>query len=243
MSKDIITRNEDLMQQAEEQEAEYKASSSLLAAEAVEKPAPEGTASRAFDWPFWLQWVLVNTAGSTVGGVLVFVVSMFYGGAAGWFIAGAAGGVVAGTAQWRVLRQRVRLASWWVLASTVGWAVGLAAGWAVDQAVSDAATSSAAFLAVSQAVSAVVAGAGQWLVLRRRVRRAGWWVLARAVVGGGVGAAIYAATYTSMATFLERVSDTVANILAAMLASVLVSAAVTGAVLVWLLGQPRELEH
>ena len=36
----------------------------------------------------------------------------------------ALGGTVLGVPQWLVLRRQVARASWWVLASTVGWVVG-----------------------------------------------------------------------------------------------------------------------
>ena len=78
---------------------------------------------------------------------------------------------------------------WWVLASTVGMAVGIAV---LEAAVFRV------LGAVGGAVDGVVAGAvvgtsvgiAQWLVLRRQVSRAGWWVLASIVgfaVGFGVG--------------------------------------------------------
>jgi hypothetical protein len=44
------------------------------------------------------------------------------------FAVGIIGGAIAGIMQWLVLRQHVSQASWWVLASTVGWAVGGAVG-------------------------------------------------------------------------------------------------------------------
>ena len=41
---------------------------------------------------------------------------------------------------------------------------------------------------VGMVVRGAVVGTAQWLVLRRRLHRAGWWVLATALGGVGVGA-------------------------------------------------------
>ena len=74
----------------------------------------------------------------------------------------------------------------WVLASTVGLAVGLAAGAALLTIIAfstlvggsgiDPLTS-----AMEGALLGASVGIAQWLVLRRKVSRAGWWVLASTV--------------------------------------------------------------
>ncbi len=69
---------------------------------------------------------------------------------------------------------------WWVLASTVGWAVGGSVG----SMVSDSAT---------VAMGVAVAGVLQWLVVRRQLPRSGWWAPASLVavaVAGVVGFAV-----------------------------------------------------
>ena len=40
----------------------------------------------------------------------------------------ALGGAVAGVLQWLVLREKVSLAGWWVLASCTGWGLAMATG-------------------------------------------------------------------------------------------------------------------
>ncbi len=106
-------------------------------------------------WRFWLQWVLATAVGwavgTTAGGALV--------------------GTVVGVAQWLVLRRRVARAGWWVLATAVGWLVGMAVCGFVDEVLDWT------VWYVSGAAGGVVVGVAQWLVLRRRVARAGWWVL------------------------------------------------------------------
>ncbi len=77
---------------------------------------------------------------------------------------------------------------WWVLASTVGYAVGNAAGMKVVQAVVGAAEYRAKGFVVAIPLLVVMTGAAvgvmQWLVLRRAVSGAGGWVLAS--IGGWV---------------------------------------------------------
>jgi hypothetical protein len=81
---------------------------------------------------------------------------------AGFTLLGLAGGI----AQWRLLRRQVRRAGWWVLASTLGFAVGGAAGIAavlfvapaVDRAFGDGLVPYAAVLALLGAVGGAVGG-------------------------------------------------------------------------------------
>ncbi len=101
---------------------------------------------------------------------------------------------------------------WWVLASTVGFAVGLAVPEPVIEAMEEA---------VVGAVVGASAGIAQWLVLQWRVSRAGWWVLA-SIVGLAVGFAVPEA----VAVAVEEVG------LAVGLSGY---GAITGGVLVWLL--------
>ena len=77
-----------------------------------------------------------------------------------------------------------RLWFWWVLASTVGWAIG--------GGLSGALGSIQAGYVGGMTVGAAGAGVLQWLVLRRRIDRAGWWVLATALASAVVGALIVA---------------------------------------------------
>ena len=76
----------------------------------------------------------------------------------------------------------------WVLASTVGLAVGGAVGFAVVDAVPEAVGFTVS-VAVSWAVAGASMGTAQWLVLRRHIPGAGWWVLA-STVGLAVGFAV-----------------------------------------------------
>jgi len=122
----------------------------------------------SIEWSLWFQWVLATTLGWIIG----------------WGFIGEAGiGVVIGIAQWLVLRRLGYQAGWWIWASTVGWAVG----WAliVTGLIVPPEGGVLASLAAG-AVLGVTIGVAQWLVLRRFVYQASWWMLA-STVGWMVG--------------------------------------------------------
>jgi len=220
-------------------------------------------------WGFWLLWVLASTAGWAVGravgwavsgavvGAAVGAMGLAVGLAVGKAVGGAVAGAVTGVAQWLLLRRQVRRAGWWILASAAGWAVGGAVGDAVFRAVGDAvfravvgavgsAVRFAVLLAVGDAVVGAVAGAvagvAQWLLLRRQVRRAGWWILASAAgwaVGWAVGLAMGNAVGLAMGNAVAwAVSGAVSGAVIGAVSGA-VSGIITGAALVWLLRQPR----
>jgi hypothetical protein len=196
-------------------------------------------------WGFWLLWVLASTAGwavgLAVGNAVLNAVGDAVGDAVVEAVVEAVVGAVVGVAQWLILRRQVRRADWWILASTAGWAVGWAVGGAVAGAVVGAVVGAvgsavrfAVLLAVGDAVGGAVAGAvagvAQWLLLRRQVRRAGWWILASAA-GWAVGEAVGLAVDWDMS---RAVSSAVIGAMIGI---------ITGAVLVWLLRQPRREEE
>jgi len=139
------------------------------------------------------------------------------------FMFGASIGAVVGVLQWLVLRRRVSKAGWWILASTAGLAVAFAVVYLAVAYGSPGDLDDVAAMALGGAVM----GTLQWLVLRRQVSRAGWWVLA-STVGWGLCGAVAAAgdDAEGMIAFVSLVGGGV------------VLGAVTGAALVWLLRQP-----
>ena len=138
-------------------------------------------------WGFWLWWVLASAVGLAVlglmgwdvGGAVAEAEGGAVGIAVGFAVRGAVAGASVGTAQWLVLRRQVSPAGWWVLASTVGYAVAFAVLVPVfgAEAVPEAVGEVVGF-SVRGAVAGASVGIAQWLVLRRQVSRAGWWGLA-----------------------------------------------------------------
>ena len=75
--------------------------------------------------------------------------------------------------------KNIHLLLWWILVTTLGWAAGWAAGLAMLWKGTEDDT-------LIFAIVGAGVGMMQWLVLRRHIPQAGWWVLASAV-GWGVG--------------------------------------------------------
>ena len=140
---------------------------------------------------FWLLWVLASGVGFGVGGPLGVAMGSPGDIIVNGYMGLAAGGILAGVLQWLVLRRRVARTGWWVLSviaavAAVGvlvFGVGLVnvdVGWVLGVGL-----------------FGTVAGVLQWLVLRRHVARAGWWVLASTVgwIVGGPTTALVACSW------------------------------------------------
>ena len=136
---------------------------------------------------YWLAWFLASVMGYGTGGILgAALASRFFHvdtfqvahGITVGIVLGAAGGYF----QWVVLREQIARAGWWGLASALGF--GLAIG-AVIASGADQYFAIAGLLLA--AIFGAVSGVLQWLILRRKVARAGWWLLAN-LLGSLVGA-------------------------------------------------------
>jgi hypothetical protein len=144
-------------------------------------------ASKQAGWGFGLLWM----AASTVGFALASIIQ----GNAGKLLTDATPVVIAftitvglyplvatlpGFLHWLILRRWFPHAGWWVLASGAGSLLGfLVMGWGLGVADTQDGTTFARFaVPASMAVAGGPVGTLQWVVLRRWVPRAGWWVLA-----------------------------------------------------------------
>ena len=126
-----------------------------------------------FEWGFGLRWVLATSVGWIVGFAVCETLKAIVEFLAHPPTDGAVIGISIGIAQWLVLKRRINRAGWWILASIIGFGVGKAVGDAFAQAVSGALGSG-----LDGAMIGASLGIAQWLVLRRHVAQAGWWVLA-----------------------------------------------------------------
>lgn len=92
-------------------------------------------------------------------------------------------GFVTGLLQYGLLRRYLPHMGWWVLATTGGWLLGgfliLISGW-LNIWPYESFDLDLAFIVMGLSI-----GVGQWLLLRRHLPRAGWWVGAN-VVGWGL---------------------------------------------------------
>jgi hypothetical protein len=87
--------------------------------------------------------------------------------------------LVMGVLQYGLLRRYLPRMGWWVLATTGGWLLGvlliLISGW-LNFWTSESFDVDLAFIVLGFSI-----GVGQWLLLRRRLPRAGWWIGANVV--------------------------------------------------------------
>ena len=95
-------------------------------------------------------------------------------------------GLLTGVLQYGLLRRYLPRMGWWVLATTGGWLLGVLLiaipawlNWTDGSSNLDF-----AFILIGLSI-----GAGQWLLLQRRLPRAAWWIVAN-VVGWGLLALI-----------------------------------------------------
>ncbi len=191
----------------------------------------------------WGWWIAAGVLGGTASAA---VVAVFGGSVRGLPLVAVSGFVLvatlaAGLGQGLVLRWQVAWAGRWLAASIAGWLLGGAVGGAIGATVFfgiggwvtqplSALGVAVAAVVVGAAVGAVVGMAGmQWLVLRGRVSRAGWWFVASVLAWVVAGALVWV-------QFL-LVPVAVGRVVAGA-ASAGVAGAITGIALIWLLRQP-----
>jgi hypothetical protein len=200
-------------------------------------------------WKAWPAWVGYTTTGHVVSGLVIGVLPRSLpGGFAVAFTVVAAGLGIAALLQWLILRRWAQGLRWWswVVATVVG---QLAATTVVGMAVLGSLATSTlervgahagghvlqlAMKVTSGALSGGVEGFAQWLILRRHLPAAGWWIL------GVISAEVLAAA-ASLIVDQGTAFEGLGLLMMKRLTSGFIVGATTGAVLVWLLRERREL--
>jgi hypothetical protein len=217
-----------------------------------------------WDWRIWYQWILANAASETVGlggtlligAFLLFKAEQTIGAVPAAALGVLAGtlieGSVVGTAQWLVLRRPLKSMRWraWALATALGacvaWTLGVIpsillstapdTGGAAPGEMSDLVVY--ALAAGMGLVLGPVLGVPQWLVLRRHLPKAGWWVLANALAWMVGMVVIFIGT-----SFIPAEGGITLPVALLLLLFVVAAGALVGAVhglvLIWLLHQHR----
>ena len=178
-------------------------------------------------WRFWLLWMGACIVGVFVYALMIpFIVAAMnaiapaqqagsgapgqtWTGVAIALIGSGTLGAVIGLAQWLVLRRYLRGSGWWVLATAIGYAVPLALGPLFPLPQPPWLAGGMMFL-----LFGIVLGVLQWLVLRGRVQKAGWWVAisivswlaAFALIGAVIVSGLYAEPFDLYAAFLVPVA-------------------------------------
>lgn len=188
-------------------------------------------------WRFWLIWMGASTAGVIVYALIIPVLfgvinalapmqqlenitpeQRWVGVAIALLGYGALGAAI-GLAQWLVLRRYLRGTGWWVLATLLGYALPFILIRSMPPSEQPWLAGTSMFLMLGTTL-----GILQWLVLRGRVRHAGWWIAisiagwlaAFALTGAAIVSGLYVEPFDLLAAFLVPV-------------------AVAGAGIVWLL--------
>jgi hypothetical protein len=178
---------------------------------------------------FWLWWLLATLVGIIIGMAFVFLGltplhnnSSHAAQAVRGFVIGAVFGATVGTAQWFVLRRYFERVGWWVLLTFIGWV----AYWELINMNLLVKAQGIAFIPdlLNLAIFGVILGVLQWLLLRKKIHSAGWWVLAN-IVGMMLG---------------SLVIDTIDTVLQGdspfdFITGSIVLAIITGVCMVWLL--------
>jgi len=120
-------------------------------------------------WRFWLFWGLAFL-GFPVAGLLANFVGMVTTPVRA-ILAGAIAGATLGLIQWLVLRSRLPLPIWWIVATSVGMSVGLAIGTAFLG--SETAGNELLWRA---AITGVCIGIAQWIVLQPVLPQSVIWI-------------------------------------------------------------------
>lgn len=215
---------------------------------------------------FWIRWVVANAVGELLGlgpvaliGVTLARVLGESGGAAAALVSlmlfsalGAFEGAVVGYAQWLVLRSHFRAmpARSWTMAT----AIGAAIAWFMGMLPATAAFSSEGPVSVGEhdefamvtmslievgmgAVLGAVLAAPQWLVLRRHVDRAVWWLPANAVAWTVAMPLVFLAAGADLMQF--GMAPAIAAVIALIAGAGALAGAIHGLVLVRLLTAVR----
>ena len=189
------------------------------------------TEQKQAGWGFWLLWIAASVLGFYMGYIGGFVLCAFVynllGNAVADVVIVTSLGTGIGLMQWLVLQQRIPKAGWWILTNIAG-ILGLIKT-ATSRSIYQAEDLGPILIGTGLvAVCGAVTGTLQWLILRNKLARAGWWIPV-STIGWGLclpilnGGLIGSGDPPAMLSILTGL---------AMLG------AVTGGVMVWLLRQP-----
>jgi hypothetical protein len=112
-------------------------------------------------------WIVTSIIGFGIGKDVGDIVAQVVPGAIGSAFAGLAIGASLGVAQWLVLRRHVPEASWWILASAIGWAVGSTIIASVDGESDDGMALAYVIGAIGAAVTGLITATALVWLLRR----------------------------------------------------------------------------
>ena len=123
----------------------------------------------SFDWTLWFFWIMATTLGWFLGGLIFSSLSLV---TSGLFI---------GIFQWLVLQDRIVYPRRWVVATFSGWIVGyLFVFIGIPRQ----------FEVFNGVIIGLAAGIAQWVILRRELHWAGWWIIF-SIIGWTTGLTLF----------------------------------------------------
>jgi hypothetical protein len=196
-------------------------------------------------WRFWLLWMIATVVGAAAGMVLSVPLNLILEVALGtsrtppWtatetaliaLLKGAEGGVMGlgmGLGQWLVFRKHQKQTSGWVIATGLALFLQGAFRWSLPYE-----TSPSQVRLLTTLSFGLFLGVCQWIVLRGRIARAGWWIPI-SIAGWVLALALMAASeYAQLNIEIESLLG-----MAFFAVSMLVPFAVAGGGMAWLLRQ------
>jgi hypothetical protein len=204
-------------------------------------------------WPFWLGWTAANAIGWAVGLTVENAAQLALEAASGGVLVASEGGLVqeaiagllfglpVGAMQWLALRRRIAGTAWWIPATAGGFILAGIVGGALQDigaVVGVPVISFVGGLVISFGLG-LAAGTLQWLILRRQVKHAGWWVPASAIL-------VFASLITGLAAAMALTGEGPGVSVSGAAFAAVAGAAfglTSGLVLVRLLRQPALMEN
>lgn len=122
------------------------------------------------NWSFWLLW-LAAFLGFPISGLVTNLIVGPVNDPVRGLIAGALTGAVIGITQWLVLRSRLPLPVWWILATAIGAAIGMALGVAFFGT-----ETSGTPLLIRALITGLAIGIAQYVLLRPVLPEAILWI-------------------------------------------------------------------
>ena len=110
----------------------------------------------AMDWALWFYWIIATTMGWLIGVIFFIGIPVIMSGAA------------ISALQWATLHQRIHKAWRWAIYSLTGWIIGYVFFVVISAATQKISTGPLIGLFV---------GIAQWMLLRKEVNWAGWWII------------------------------------------------------------------
>jgi len=180
---------------------------------------------------YWLAWFLASVIGFGMGAVLgVSAAYRFFppgtSDAANGITLGIVMGAIGGYVQWVALRERIAGAGLWGLTSALGLALAM-----VTLLVTDPEKNPAMAGLLVGTVFGLGSGILQWLILRRKIAQAGWWLSAN-LLGSLVGTIAF-----PIAVAISETGNWGLAIIVFGMGFGAGNGAITGAALIWLLRQ------